>query len=222
MSEKDILLEFAGYIQNRDNEIYDSKFISIYNELVNKYRISGALKAGSYAKRTILEHKGDLDIIFTIDNPEITDKEEFKNDLAIKLSQSFPYDHIERKKRSVFIRFRSGLSADVVYLTREEFEKEKGQINHVKDIDDTLRKIIVLIKYWKIKKRKDNIDSYKIEWNTIYSSETKIKERLMDSLAEFSLSKDEQNELINLFLAKLLSTGKKYMMTKFISSEILS
>jgi len=188
MSVEDILLEFADSIQDIDNKKYDSKFISIYNELIKYYHISGALKAGSYGKGTIVDLKGDLDIIFTIDNPEFTKVDEFRDDLANKLRQSFPYDHVERKKRSVYIKFSNGLSVDVVYLSRDEFEKEKGQIKHVKDINDKLRKIIVLIKYWKIEKKMNNIDSYMIEWNTIYSSKSDIKERIMESLAKLDIN----------------------------------
>lgn len=191
MSEEDILLEFADSIQNIDNKMYDSKFVSIYNELVNKYNISGALKAGSYGKGTIVDLKGDLDIIFTIDNPEITDVDEFRDDLASKLRQSFPHDYVERKNKSVFIKFRKNLSVDVVYLSRSEFENEKAQIKHVQNINETLRRTIVLIKYWKIKKKMENIESYKIEWNTIYSSKSKIRERIMESLAKFNISKKE-------------------------------
>lgn len=123
--EEKILDSFANKLFDSDRSKFNSKFIKIYNELKKHFKISQALKAGSLGKNTKIKLYGDLDLTFTFDNQLESDSQKMREIVADKLRISFPKDHIELKNKSIFIKFSSGIAIDVVYLLKDQFEKEK-------------------------------------------------------------------------------------------------
>lgn len=181
-SEEEILRKFANKLVETDSEVYDSKFIKIYNELKKHFGISQAMKAGSLGKGTKIELYGDMDLIFTIDKPESSQDQEMREIVEEKMKLSFGKDNVELKSRSVLVEFKGDFSVDVVYLNKNEFEKEKKQIRHIKTISNEIRNIIILAKYVKYEKNLVKMKSYKIEWNAIYSSAKTFESRLRDTI----------------------------------------
>jgi len=181
-SEENILQKFANKLLDTDKERYSSKFIRIYNELKKHFKISEALKAGSIGKQTKIELYGDLDLVFTISNPEKNNDTDMRNLLEKRMKISFPNDDVKLKMRSILITFEKDFSVDVVYLSKQEFEKEKKQIKHIKSISNDIRDIIVLAKYAKYEKKLTNLKSYRIEWNAIYSSAKTFQGKLRDTI----------------------------------------
>jgi len=182
IDEEKILNKFGSSIKDTDTEIFDSKYISIYNELVSKYKISQAMKAGSLGKGTKIELYGDLDITFTIDKPKITNETDFRMDLEKKMEDSFPNDDVKLLKKSVLIKFKNSIDIDVVYLPLEEYNSYKKQMKHIKSINNYIKNIIRLVKFWNYKYNKKTFKSYKIEWNAIYSTARSFKKRVRDTI----------------------------------------
>lgn len=207
LTEEEMLLNsFANKLYDSDRSKYNSKFVKIYNELVKHFKVSRAWKAGSFGKNTKIKLYGDMDLTFTIDNPAITKVEDFRKELEKKLKQSFPNDHVELKTSSVVIDFKGDMSIDVVYLPKEQFEKERKQIRHIKSISQEIRNIIILAKYWKYEKKKDKMKSYEIEWNAIYSSANTYKKRLLSTLNDSGAGSEVNNAYK--FLLKEAKGGK--------------
>jgi len=201
MSEKEkILQSFANKLHDENKEQYGSKFIKIYTELKKHFRISEALKAGSFGKQTKIAGFGDLDLVFTLQNPEVKNDSEMRKLLEERMKISFGKDIVELKNRSVLIKFKNDFSVDVVYLNYQEFEKEKNQIKHIKKISND----ISLTKYVKYEKNLIKIKSYKIEWNAIHSSASTFEKRLRDTIYK-SGGADNTNP----FYEFLLSNAKK-------------
>jgi len=180
--EEKTLNKFGSKIKDTETEVFDSKYISIYNELISKYKISQAMKAGSLGKGTKIKLYGDLDITFTIDNPEIKDGTKLREDIVKKMKDSFPNDDVELLKVSVLIKFKCGIDIDVVYLTVSEYNLYKKQIKHIKSVDDYIKNIIRLVKYWNYKCNNKAFKSFKIEWNAIYSTAGTYKKRVRDTI----------------------------------------
>ncbi|MHA1205694.1 MAG: hypothetical protein ACTSSL_12295 [Candidatus Heimdallarchaeaceae archaeon] len=180
--DEKILRKFANKLYEKNKMRYDAKFIKIYNELKNHFKVSQALKAGSLGKGTKIELYGDMDITFTIDNPEIQDEMEMRKLLEKKLKISFPNAKVNLKNKSVLVDFGGDLKIDVVYLEKSVFEKEKKQIKHIKSIENEIRDIIVLAKYGNYKKNIKTMKSYKIEFSAIYSQAKTFLARLKDTI----------------------------------------
>ncbi len=196
--DETLLRKFAKKLHETNKDFYESKFISIYNELKKHFKLSGALKAGSYGKNTKVVGEGDMDLTFTLVSPPY-DEMEMRKVLEKKLKQSFPHDDVELLKKSVLIKFSSEYSVDIVYLTPKEFENEKTLIKHIKSLPDDILDIIVLAKYARDKKKFKNIKSYKIELNAIYSSANSFVGRLKDTLSKSGFG-DKTSEIYQFLL----------------------
>jgi len=180
--EEKLLNDFGANIKDTETEVFDSKYISIYNELKKHYKISQAMKAGSIGKGTKIKLHGDLDLTFTIDKPSIIKTKKFREDLEEKMKTSFPDDDVEYLDVSVLIKFKCGIAIDVVYLPLNDFNKNKNQIKHIKKINDYIKNIIRLVKHWNYTENEKKFKSYKIEWNAIYSEAPTFSKRLRDTI----------------------------------------
>ncbi len=197
--EEKILNSYGSKIRDTETESFDSKYISIYNKLNEHYKISQAMKAGSLGKGTKIELYGDLDLTFTIDKPSIKNETEFRKDLEIKMKKSFPNEFVKLLKMSVLIKFKSGIEIDVVYLPLNDYNKTRKQFRHIKSINDNIKNIIRLVKFWNYKKNKKQFKSYKIEWNAIYSEASSYNKRLRDTISK-SGGGDTTNEIYQFIL----------------------
>jgi len=181
-AEEKILNKFGANIKDTETEVFDSKYIAIYNELKKHYKISQAMKAGSLSKGTKIEFYGDLDLTFTVDKPEIKDADEFRKDLERKMKVSFPKDEVKLQKVSCLIKFKNSIKIDVVYLPLIEYNKNKDQIKHIKSVNNNIKNIIRLVKWWNYKYNKKKFKSYKIEFHAIYSSASIYSKRIKDTI----------------------------------------
>ena len=180
--EEKILDSFGAKLKDTNTEFYDSKFIKIYNVLKRHYKISQVLKAGSFGKETKIELHGDMDITFTIDKPKITDVKEIREDLEEKLKGLNPKSYPKLKYVAVLIEYKNDFSIDVVYLSKEDFEKEKKKFKHIKTINDQIKNIIRLVKYWNYNKNEAKTKNYEIELNAINSDAGTYRKRLRDTI----------------------------------------
>jgi len=198
--EERILYNFGIKIKDTETDVFDSKYISIYNELIKYYKISQAMKAGSLEKGTKIEFFGDLDLTFTIDNPSIKDETDFRKDLEQKMKDSFPNDNVGLLKKSVLIKFKkSQINIDVVYLPKIEYNKNIKQIRHIKSINEEIKSIIRIVKYWNYLKNKKSFKSYLIERSAIYSGASTYKKRVRDTISKSGGGK-QVNEIYDVIL----------------------
>ncbi len=183
---------------------YTSKWHSIVNFLYNNtgFTIARVAKGGSIAKHT---HYGssDLDVIFCT-SPD-RKKEEILDLITEKAEQNYgDLAYIRKGERAVHIDF-ADCPIDVVYLTQNEFDREKFEIKKFSKFTEYQEHAIKIAKYGFDRLMKGKIKGYEIEKAGLQFNGNDVFSVLMQILYYFSGRIKEEGCTIGKIQDKIIS-----------------
>jgi len=183
-TDEELLIKLANRIKEDNNPKYNFHFIRIINFLQKNFNISEGTKAGSIEKGLKIKGHGDLDIYFYIEKLETKNFEEIRDEIIETLSKKYP--NPEKKEHAIRIKLKSDETIDIVLKEKNIYQKEKKLIKHIKNINETRKNVIRLVKFWKyetnfVSKRSR---SFFIERYAIYSQGNSLISIINDTITQ--------------------------------------
>ncbi len=144
--------------------IYDSKLDRVMNFLqkTTGFKIAAIKEGGSRGKGTEIR-KSDIDIIFCTGKEK--NKNTVRNDLLMRAKKGFVNNvKVNKSGKAIHIDFlKPKCNVDVVYLTNQEFKREKKKITKIKNLRPLHKNAIKLAKYALDKSNQKSISGHEVE-----------------------------------------------------------